>query len=151
MYSRAKAIVYWPRLISDLENARNNCRSCHKNAPSHAKLPPSAPEIPTTPFQMIFADYFQLAGKHYLVIGDRLSGWTEIVQDRNVLGSTDSKGLCTALRTLFSRVGVPEEISSDGGPEFVSREMLDFFSRWAFVIVSHLLTSLSQTEELRWL
>ena len=138
MYSRAKAIVYWPRLISDLENARNNCRSCHKNAPSHAKLPPSAPEIPTTPFQMIFADYFQLAGKHYLVIGDRLSGWTEIVQVRNVLGSTGSKGLCTALRTLFSRVGVPEEISSDGGPEFVSREMLDFFSRWG---IRHRLSS----------
>ena len=138
MYSRAKAIVYWPRLISDLENARNNCRSCHKNAPSHAKLPPSAPEIPTTPFQMIFADYFQLAGKHYLVIGDRLSGWTEIVQVRNVLGSTGSKGICTALRTLFSRVGVPEEISSDGGPEFVSREMLDFFSRWG---IRHRLSS----------
>ena len=87
---------------------------------------------------MIFADYFQLAGKHYLVIGDRLSGWTEIVQVRNVLGSTGSKGLCTALRTLFSRVGVPEEISSDGGPEFVSREMLDFFSRWG---IRHRLSS----------
>ena len=72
MYSRAQTIVYWPHLISDLEEARNNCRSCHKNAPSQAKLPPTAPEVPTTPFQVIFADCFQLVGNHYLVIGDRL-------------------------------------------------------------------------------
>ena len=82
MYSRAQTIVYWPSLTSDLEEARNACRSCHRNAPSQAKLPPTAPEIPTTPFQMIFADYFQLITKHYLVIGDRLSGWTEVVQAR---------------------------------------------------------------------
>ena len=74
MHSRAQTIVYWPGLAADLEEARDACRSCHRNAPSHAKLPPTAPEIPTTPFQMIFADYFQLKAKHYLVAGDRLSG-----------------------------------------------------------------------------
>ena len=82
MHSRAQTIVYWPGLAADLEGARDACRSCHRNAPSHAKLPPTAPEIPTTPFQMIFADYFQLKAKHYLVAGDRLSGWTEVIQAR---------------------------------------------------------------------
>ena len=72
MYSRAQTIVYWPGLVVDLENAREACRLCHQNAPSHTRLPPTAPAIPTTPFQMIFADYFQLRGNHYLVIGDRL-------------------------------------------------------------------------------
>ena len=59
MYSRAQTIgiVYWPRLAADLEEACDACRSCHRNAPSHAKLPPTAPEISTTPFQMIFGDY----------------------------------------------------------------------------------------------
>ena len=108
MYSRAQTIVYWPTLTADLEEARDACRSCHRNAPSHAKLPPTAPEIPTTPFQMIFADYFQLVRNHYLVIGDRLSGWTEVVQARMDSKSSGSKGLCGALRILFSRIGVPE-------------------------------------------
>ena len=49
---------------------------------------------------MIFGDYFQLKGKHYLVIGDCLSG------------------------------GVPEEISNHGGPEFVALETKNFFNRW---------------------
>ena len=107
MYSRAQTIVYWPRLAADLEDARGACRSCHRNAPSQAKLPPTAPEIPNTPFQMIFADYFQLSGKHYLVIGDRLSRWTEVVQMRMSSASSGSKGLCEALRMIIARFGVP--------------------------------------------
>ena len=138
IYLRAQTIVYWPSLTSDLEEARNACRSCHRNAPSQAKLPPTAPEIPTTPFQMIFADYFQLVRKHYLVIGDRLSGWTEVVQARVDSASSGSKGLCGALRILFSRIGVPEEISSDGGPEFISQEASDFYTRWG---IKHRLSS----------
>ena len=138
MYSRAQTIVYWPGLVGDLENAREACRLCHQNAPSHARLPPTAPAIPTTPFQMIFADYFQLRGNHYLVIGDRLSGWSEILQMRKNQGSSGAKGLCEALRRIFATFGVPEEISSDGGPEFVAMETMDFLTRWG---IRHRLSS----------
>ena len=138
MYSRAQTIVYWPRLVNDLEEARSACRSCHINSPSQAKLPPTAPEIPTTPFQMIFADYFQLRGKHYLVIGDRLSGWTEVIQVRKDSASCGSKGLCEALRMIIARIGAPEEMSSDGGPEFTSKEAMDFYARWG---IRHRLSS----------
>ena len=138
MYSRAQMIVYWPRLAADLQDARNACRTCHINAPSYAKLPPTAPEIPTTPFQMIFADYFQLRGKHFLVIGDRLTGWTEVVQARKCTASSGSKGLCEALRMVLARFGVPEQISSDGGPEFTSKETTDFYARWG---IKHRLSS----------
>ena len=138
MYSRAQTIVYWPRLAADLEEARNACRSCHRNAPSQAKLPPTAPEIPTTPFQMIFADYFQLKAKHYLVVGDRLLGWTEVIQVRKDSASSGSKGLCEALRMIIARIGAPEEISSDGGPEFTSKEAADLYARWG---IKHRLSS----------
>ena len=122
MFSRAQSLVFWPGLTSDLERARAQCRTCHRNAPSQPKLPPTAPKLPTTPFQMVFADYFDLAGKHYLIIGDRLSGWTEVVKVTPGTSSSGSKGLCEALRRVFQTFGVPEEISSDGGPEFVSNE-----------------------------
>jgi len=138
MYSRAQTIVYWPGLVTDLEEARNACRSCHRNMPSHAKLPPTAPEMPKTPFQMIFGDYFQLGGKHYLVIGDRLSAWTEVVHVRTDPASSGSKGLCQALRMVIARFGAPEELSSDGGPEFTSKETEDFYTRWG---IRHRLSS----------
>ena len=127
MYSRAQTIVYWPRLVADLDAAREACRLCHQNAPSHARLPPTAPEIPKTPFQMIFGDYFELGGNHYLVIGDRLSGWTEVLQMRKSPSSRGAKGLCEGLRKVIATFGIPEEISSDGGPEFIAMETQDLF------------------------
>ena len=130
MFCRAQAVVFWPGMTADIEESRNQCRTCHRNAPSQAKLPPTAPKIPTTPFEMIYADYFQLASKHYLIVGDRLSGWTEVVKADPGTSSSGSKGLCEALRKVFMTFGVPEEISSDGGPEFVSGEAEDFYHRW---------------------
>ena len=138
MSSRAQTIVYWPGMSLDIEEGRSRCRTCHRNAPSYTRLPPTAPNLPSTPFQMIYADYFQLKGKHFLVIGDRLSGWTEVVKVETGKEYSGAKGLCRALRQLFVRFGVPEEISSDGGPEFVAGETLDFLSRWG---TSHRLSS----------
>ena len=76
---------------------------------------------------MIFADFLEFSGKHYLIIGDRLSGWTEVMFVRKGAATSGSKGLCNALRKVFSTFGVSEEISIDGGHEFVSREAQDFF------------------------
>ena len=106
--------------------------------PLNAKLPPTAPEMPKTPFQMIFGDYFKLGGKWYLVIGDRLSAWTEVVHVRTDPASSGSKGLCQALRMVIARFGAPEELSSDGGPEFTSKEANNFYTRWG---IRHRLSS----------
>ena len=86
--------------------------------------------IPKLPFELIFSDYFQLHAFHYLIAGDRLSGWTEVVQVKPGTHSAGAKGLCTALRRLFSTFGVPIEISSDGGPEYEAHEFKYFLDRW---------------------
>ena len=60
------------------------------------------------PFESIVADYFDLAGQHYLVIADRLSGWTEVTHVvRN--GASASGTLCGALRRNFVLFGVPAD------------------------------------------
>ena len=138
MLARAQTIVFWPGILSDLNSTRELCRLCNKNAPSQSKQPPIAPTMPTTPFQLIFADYFQLHAKHFLVAGDRFSGWTEVIKVRCNAASSGSKGLCETLRNLMATFGVPEEITSDGGPEFISQETADFFKKWG---IRHRLSS----------
>ena len=138
MMSRAQGSVFWPNITGDLAKVRNNCRCCERNAPSLPKLPPTQPHIPTTPFEAIAADYFHLKGHYYLVIADRLSGWTEVKQVRRSSATSGAKGLCMALRSLFVTFGCPCEISSDGGPEFVAHETADFLHRWG---VKHRLSS----------
>ena len=140
MNEHAKATVYWPGISSDIQKARSSCASCNRIAPSQARTPPIEPHIPTTPFECVAADFFHYMGYYYLVVADRLSGWTE--QQRIKVGSQEagSQGLCKALRRLFVTFGVPVEISTDGGPEFIAGETMDFFKRWG---IRHRLSSVS--------
>ena len=60
------------------ESTRSCCIECCRNAPSQAALPAAAQEIPSTPFEAIFTDFFEESGYQYLFAGDRLSGWVEV-------------------------------------------------------------------------
>ena len=136
MYLRAKASVFWPGMTADIQDAREECRTCHRNAPSKAATAPIERETPKVPFEMLYSDYFKLKGHWYLIIGDRLSGWTEIY--RNADTGSGARGLCNSLRRVFSTFGVPRDLSSDQGPEFTAMETKDFLERWG---VKHTLSS----------
>ena len=60
--------------------------------------------------------------------GDRLSGWVEIFKVSHETAQADVQGLIAALRALFATFGVPEEISSDGGPELSPAATTDFLT-----------------------
>ena len=86
------------------------------------------------------ADFFDYGGSHYLVVGDKLSGWVEVF--RSTAGSDlgGSAGLIRHLRTFFATFGVPEELSSDGGPEFTADPTKAFLGLWN---VKHRVSSVS--------
>jgi len=130
MEDRARGVVYWPGITHDIQLTRSSCADCCKNAPSQAPLPAAAPEIPSTPFESIFADFFEIGGYHYLVVGDRLSGWVEVYSSPVGSSKAGSSGLIAHLRTLFATFGVPLTMSSDGGPELSATATSDFLTRW---------------------
>jgi len=110
MSNRAKSIMFWPGMTEDIKRIRAACRDCNHNAPSQAPLPSTPATPPSTPFEEIFADYFDCAGRHYLVIGDRLSGWSDVFQSPHGSPQAGADGLITCLRNYFSRFGVPNEM-----------------------------------------
>ena len=130
MLSRAQRIIFWPGMSYDIHRIREECRHCNRNAPSQAVQPAETINLPTTPFQQVFADFFEFGGNHYLIVGDRLSGWTEVYSTPSGTQYSGSKGLIRCLRSYFSTFGVPEELASDGGPEFASECTRDFLTRW---------------------
>ena len=133
MELRASKIMFWPGITEDIRQKRATCADCNANAPSQASLPSSPAVPPSTPFEKIFADYFDFAGSHYLIVGDRLSGWPEVYCTPKGSSQSGAKGLLACLRAFFATFGVPDEISSDGGPEFVANDTQNFLTKWGVV------------------
>ena len=138
MQSRAQDSVFWPGITTDITRTRNACHTCASMAPSQPHMPPAPPITPEYPFQAIVGDYFELKGVKYLVIVDRFTGWPHMIRARYSSEAAGARGLQRCLRLVFATFGVPEEFSSDGGPEFVARETEAFFKQWG---VSHRLAS----------
>ena len=130
MAQRARAIVYWPGMSTDIRNTRDGCADCNRNAPTQAATPPLPATPPSTPFEAVFADFFTFGGRHYLVVGDRLSGWVEVFGSPAGTTLAGAAGLIRHLRSFFATFGVPEELSSDGGPEFSAGCTEAFFRLW---------------------
>ena len=128
MKARAQTCVYWPGLSAAIVQRRQRCSLCNTIAPTQSALPASPPAAPEYPFQLVVADYFHLAGRRFLVYADRYTGWvavSEPAEDRH-----DGRALIHSLREWFGTYGVPEEISTDGGPPFTSHLVRTFITSW---------------------
>ena len=125
MISRAEQCIFWPGITKDIREKRESCLKCHRTAPSQPNAPPQQPTVPEYPFQMICADFFSYKGNSYLIIVDRYSGWPIVRKTQD--GST---GLVNALKDTINTFGVPEELSSDGGPEFTSTSLKNALNTW---------------------
>ena len=129
MYARAGTSFFWPNLSKDIDMKRKRCQACETNMPSHQSISAEIPTLPEGPFQQLCMDYFQLGGKNYLVTADHFSGWPNVRETPTHLGF-DGPSLVRGCRELFATFGVAEEISSDGGPQFVSGAFKKFAKDW---------------------
>lgn len=125
MLAKAESSIFWPGISADIAAHRESCSTCNTMAPSQASQPPFPPVLPTRPFQSICADYFHHRGHFYMVIVDRFSGWPIVERSRNGAG-----GIICVLRGIFVTFGIPEDITTDGGPEFTASSTKRFLLDW---------------------
>ena len=125
--SRARQSVYWPGIDDMIKLHCQSCEVCQKHAPSQPKQPIIPTPPPEYPCQQVVADLYEFEGCHYLSFADRLTGWLEIATLKT---STRSIDIIQVIREWFHRLGIPEQISLDGGPNLDSREFMQLLKQW---------------------
>ena len=133
MRLRAERSFFWPHMSQDIESTRQGCSVCNRHAPSQSDMPPIPPTTPEYPFQHVAADFFSYLGNSYGVVVDRFSNWFQIWEGRKLT-------LVNVLTSLCRDFGVPETLTSDGGPQFMAGPVQDFFRQHS---IHHRLTSVA--------
>ena len=81
--------------------------------------------IPDRPWSKIAADPFEFKGEHYLALADYYSDWIEFDKMRD---QTATETIALLLKQ-FSRWGLPDEVVTDCGNNFDSKEFSQFCQR----------------------
>ncbi|XP_059610782.1 uncharacterized protein K02A2.6-like [Phlebotomus argentipes] len=119
----ARSYCWWPNVDKDIEQLVLNCTNCQEIRAEPPKAPIHLWENAKEAFQRIHIDYAgPICGKWLLIVVDAYSKWPEvaIVSDMTALTTIDE------LRKIFATHGVPEEIISDQGRQFMSWEFREF-------------------------
>ena len=109
----AKHLYYWPGITTDIKKMVESCSECQRSKPS---LPRDANIHTTasTAMESVSADLFQAAGKHYLVMVDRYSGFPFVSK----LKRLDTHTVVAKMTEWFQDWGIPRSMRTDGGPQF---------------------------------
>lgn len=113
---RAREVMYWPSLNTDIENLVKSCLLCQKYSRANQNEPIVSRDIPNRPWSTLGMDFFKLNGKNYLLVIDYYSKYVEL----DVMHSMTALSVINHLQAMFARHGLPDEIVSDSGPPFDS-------------------------------
>ncbi|XP_028418586.1 uncharacterized protein K02A2.6-like [Dendronephthya gigantea] len=125
---RAKISVWWPGLSAQIKTMVENCTPCSKHRQQHAE-PLIPTPLPARPWQLIATDLFILEKVTYLLVVDYYSRYVEVVA---LTKDTSSTKIIQALKAIFARHGIPDEVRSDNGPQYHSDEFAQFAKEWGF-------------------
>ena len=118
----AKQHMYWTGIDADIEDYTKRCQECIKRSQA-AKEPLQPHDIPEGPWRKLGIDYFTFDGNSYVLICDYFSKFPFLYRAKTSFWSLRDR-----LIDLFSIEGYPDEIVSDNGPPFQSKEFAKFLS-----------------------
>jgi len=127
----AKESVFWPSLITSIENLISSCDQCNKYQRSNKKEPIIQHEIPLRSFEKVGCDILEFNGKNYLVVVDYFSKWISC----KYLISKNSNGVITKFIEIFTEHGFPKTLIADNMP-FNSFECRTFANEWDINIIT---------------
>lgn len=131
---RAQDVLYWPGMSTETEKVKAQCDVCNEVRNSNQKELLIPHPMPTRPWQKVGTDMFYYNGSEFVLCVDYVSKFPEIIK----LSDTTSKGVVNAVKSIFSRHGIPDTVVLDNGPQFASGEFKRIAESWE---LTHLTSS----------
>ena len=129
---RARESLWWPRMSAELKQYIEKCDICLAHCTSQTKEPLIQHQFLARPWSRVAVDLCELNGRTLLVASDYYSSYIEVSR----LTTVTSKAVIKALKEIFARFGIPDEVVSDNGPQFSSAEFAVFAKTWSFAHVT---------------
>ena len=134
---RIQTNFYWPRMHNDVSGFCRSCDICQKTVDKGtvARAPVGEMPLIDTPFKRVAVDLVgpitpasERGHRYILTLVDYATWYPEAVPLKNI----DTETVAEALLVMYSRLGIPEEVLSDQGTQFVSSCMQEM-SRLLFI------------------
>eukprot|EP00731_Ephydatia_muelleri_P018713 Em0011g753a len=123
MKSLARSHVWWPNIDRDIEACVRACECCQAIKQSIPLAPMQPWTWPERPWQRVHVDFAgPFLGKMFFLLMNAHSKWPEVYE----MTSTTAQKTVDILRHIFAAYGLPEQLVSDNGPQFVAKEFEDF-------------------------
>jgi hypothetical protein len=116
--NRALQCVWWPGIRNSIINLDSACSFCTEKQNRKPHQPLCTSQLPNNPWEKLGMDLFEKDNKTYLVVIDYFSRYIEMF----LLQNTSTTMVISKLKNCFARLGLPESVFSDNGPQFSSKE-----------------------------
>ena len=122
---RIQTNFYWPRMHNDVSKFCRSCDVCQKTVDKGTVARALLGEMPLidTPFKRVAVDLVgpitpasERGHRYILTLVDYATRYPEAVPLKNI----DTETAAEAMLDMYSRLGIPEEVLSDQGTQFVS-------------------------------
>jgi len=104
--------MYWPQMAAQLKDYMSKCDVCLSHYPQQSKEPIRQHTFADRPWSKIGADLCELQVRTLLVVSDYYSNFVEV---KNI-SKSNTRGVQTAIKSMFSRYDVPDISVPNNGP-----------------------------------
>ena len=123
---RARDLVYWPGMSKEIRQYVETCATCAAHGIRQQEETVMEGEPPSRAWQKVGSDLFKWGGREYVIVTDYHSNYFEIDQ----LQTTSSEAVIKALKQQFARHGIPTNLVTDNGAQYISSEFREFTKTW---------------------
>ena len=119
---RTTEVMYWPGMNAEIKENVSACEICNSYRAEQPKEPLMSQTVPDRPWSKVAVHLLTLGRKDYLIMVDDYCNFFEF----DILPQTTTLGIVTSMKSQFARHGIPDEVTSDNGPQFASTNFQNF-------------------------